>query len=121
MRLARRSQFECGPNSRGRRADIPHDELGVQMQDPIPEPLELPVPALIRRAANAVTAAIDFDDELLNGRQKIGDEAPADRHLPAEGNAQAARAKLVPQELLAPSGRGAQARGALAKELGGLD
>ena len=75
------------------------DEVGGDVEDAVAGALQVGVANGVETDAVCVHAAVDFDHETAGGADDIRDVA-ADDHLPAEGKAETAAAKLGPEQLL---------------------
>ena len=75
------------------------DEVGGDVEDAVAGALQVGVADGVETDAVCVHAAVDFDHETAGGADDIRDVA-ADDHLPAEGKAETAAAKLGPEQLL---------------------
>ena len=75
------------------------DQLSLEMEDAVAQPLKRAIPARVCCALPRVIAAIHFDDEACGRCDEIPDEAPQ-RHLPPEPDAQRAAANGQPEPLL---------------------
>jgi len=64
--------------------DVANDQRCVDANDAKPTALERRIPARVSATALAVIRAIYLNHEALRGSQEIRDEAPEQRHLPAD-------------------------------------
>ena len=78
---------------------VPHHQLRIDRQHPIPQPLQPLIPPRIRHPPLAVIPAIDLNHEPHLLRHEVRDVAPGDRHLTPKRNAELPRPKLAPQPL----------------------
>jgi hypothetical protein len=76
------------PNARHSQLRLLHDELSFEPEHAVTQAPKHAVPAGVSPAAAFVARPIHFYYQASGRSDEVSDEAPAQRHLPAESNAQ---------------------------------